>query len=193
MALLPCLLTSDMFVFLYSLFLCGCIPPQIPLIPSLQALWGRMIPTLFAQPSTVGAKAPSVLCYYTASKPQVWSQNKEDSIGRKWDLSLLPGTCLLPCIRQSKKAKRAGCVQGRSWNSAQVNGRYPDGCGNSHDGSQNKTKWKQNHMPCTLRSPALFLSLPFSWLLPQVFLLVQIIVCYSVMCMSWITITPLLH
>ena len=39
-----------------------------------------------------------------------------------------------------------------------MNGKYPDGSGNSHDGSQIKTKRKQNHMPCTLRSLALFLS-----------------------------------
>lgn len=62
LALLPCLLTSDMFVFLYSLLLCSCIPLRIPLIPSLQALWDRLIPALFAQPSKVGAKTPSVLC-----------------------------------------------------------------------------------------------------------------------------------
>lgn len=62
LALLPCLLTSDMFVFLYSLFLCSCIPLWIPVIPSLQALWGRMIPAVFAQPSTVGVQASSVLC-----------------------------------------------------------------------------------------------------------------------------------
>lgn len=61
LALLPRLLTSDMFVFLYSV-LCSCIPLWIPVIASLQALWGRMVPAVFAQPSTVGVKASSVLC-----------------------------------------------------------------------------------------------------------------------------------
>lgn len=67
---------------------------------------------------------------------------------------------LLTTLHQSEKKtpKQAGCVQGRSWNSAQVNGKYPDGCGNLHDRSQIKTKWKQNHMPCILHSLALSLS-----------------------------------
>lgn len=140
-----------------------------------------------------GSRGPFSALLIHSIKTSGLVTDKEDSTGRKWDPSLLPGACLLPCIRESKKANRAGCVQGRSWNSARTNGKDPDGCGNSHDGSQIKTKWKQNHMPRTLRSLALFLSLPFSWLLPQVFLSVWIIVCYSITCMPWITITPLLH
>lgn len=38
LALLPRLLTSDVFVFLYSLFFCSCIPLWIPTISSLQTL-----------------------------------------------------------------------------------------------------------------------------------------------------------